>query len=317
MVRVSVVMACRNGAAHLEAALEAVLGQRWDGDAPWELVFADNGSSDGSRAIFEACAARHPGVPARGVDAGARPGKSFALNRGIAAAAGRSIVLADADDIVAPGWLSAMGAALERHDFVAACNELSRLNGGPAGGYRAVPASTWVLPFAPFARCTAGATMGFTRALYAAVGGFDPRFQPEDDEFCIRAHLAGFALVTVPGAVVHYRLRRDPRAIYAQARQYSRTEVQVAAAYRDTGPPQRGPWRGLAREALAVARGYAGRALRPGRADPAAAARLAWRLGVVAGQLDGVLRHRAAPTLGRPPRARVCAPLPGVPLKAR
>jgi glycosyltransferase involved in cell wall biosynthesis len=298
-------MACRNGAAHLAEALEAVLAQGWDG--AWEFVFADNGSTDASRAIFAAAAARHPAVPARAVDAGARPGKSFALNLGVDAARGRAIVLADADDIVAPSWLSAMAEALERHDFVAACNEVGQLNRGPAGLYRDVPASTWTLPFAPFARCTAGATMGFTRALHDAVGGFDPAFQPEDDEFCIRAHLAGFELISVPAAVVHCRLRGRPDAIYAQAFQYSRTEVQIAKAYRGTGPGQRGAWRGLAREALALAGAAAGLALSPGRADPAAAARLAWRAGVVAGQVAGVVRHRAAPTLGRPPRGRTPA----------
>lgn len=305
MVRVSVVIACRNGAAYLAETLDAVLAQDWN--QPWEVVFADNGSTDASLRIFEAAAARHPHIPMCSVDAGQRPGKSHALNRGIAAAAGRAIVLCDADDIPAPGWLAAMGAALAQHDIVSARNELTRLNSGPTGIYRGVPDSTWVLPYPPFARCTAGATMGFTRRLFDAVGGFDPAFQPEDDEFCIRAHLRGFTMHPVPDAVVHYRLRRDLDAIYRQAYQYSITDVQIAKAYRATGPAQRQRWRRLFGESARVMWEYCGLRLRRGAVCPAAEARLRWRLGAVAGQVAGVVKYRAAPTTGRPPPGRAAA----------
>lgn len=310
-MQASVVMACRNGAAHLAETLEAVCAQVWD--RPWEIVFADNGSTDGSRAIFAAAVARHPGLAMRVVDAGERPGKSHALNRGVVMAAGRSIVLCDADDVPAPGWLAAMAGALETHDFVSARNEVERLNDGPLGRYQDVPHSTWELPFAPFALCTAGATMGFTRRLFDAVGGFDPAFQPEDDEFCIRAHLAGFELHVVSAAVVHYRLRDDLGAIFRQAYQYSRTDVQVARAYRGTGPGQRRAWRRLVREAFDLGARYCDLALQDG--DPTEAARLRWRLGAVAGQITGVVRYRAAPTTGRPPADRRAARLrrPGAP----
>lgn len=296
-MQVSVVMACRNGAAHLAETLEAVCAQAWD--RPWEIVLADNGSTDDSRAIFEAATARHPERVMRVIDAGQRPGKSHALNCGVAASGGRAIVLCDADDVPAPGWLAAMGTALETHDFVSARNEVERLNTGPLGRYREVPHSTWELPFAPFALCTAGATMGFTRRLFDAVGGFDPGFQPEDDEFCIRAHLAGFELHVVREAVMHYRLRDDLGAIFRQAYQYSQTDVQIARAYRDTGPGQRRAWRRLVREALDLGVRYCGRGLRGG--DLLEAARLRWRLGALAGQVTGVVKYRAAPTTGRPP----------------
>lgn len=295
----TVLVACRNGERYLADTLQAVLAQGFD--RPWEIVLADNGSTDGSRRIFEDFAARHPARIMRVVDASQRPGKSHALNLGVAAAAGRAIVLCDADDVPAPGWLAAMGAALERHDFVSACMELDRLNDGPAGCYRPVPSNTWRLPFAPFSLCTAGATMGFTRRLFDAVGGFSVEFQPEDDEFCIRADLAGFRLQVVPEAVVHYRLRRDPAAIFRQAYQYSRCDVQIAKRYRGYGPAQRMPWRRLGREMRSVARLWLRLRLASGPRDPAHEAQLSWRMGAVAGQLAGVLHHRAPPSRGLPP----------------
>jgi cellulose synthase/poly-beta-1,6-N-acetylglucosamine synthase-like glycosyltransferase len=292
--RASVVIACRNAANLLPETLEAVVAQGWR--EPWEIILADNGSTDDSLAIFRAVAARTPGVPMRSVDASARPGKSFALNRGIAAAEGRSILVCDADDVPAPGWLAAMGTALETHDFVSARVELRRLNASPYGIYRPVAESTWVLGFAPFALCTAGATMGFNRGVFDALGGFSEEVQPEDDEFCIRAHLAGYRLVTVPEAVVHYRMRTDLRSIYAQAFQYSRTHVQNAKRYRPLGPRPARPWRIIGREVYDVARGYAKQRLKP--RGPEVEAKLRWRMGWLAGQFAGVVRFFTPPTMG-------------------
>ena len=142
VVRASVVMACRNGAAHLAEALEAVLAQAWD--EPWELGFADNGSTDGSLAIFQSYAAGNPRIRMSSVDAGDRPGKSHALNRGIAAAAGRAINLVDSDEVPAPGWLAAMGAALATHDSSRPAEQAATLGAfaGQLAGvirYRAAP----------------------------------------------------------------------------------------------------------------------------------------------------------------------------------
>jgi glycosyltransferase involved in cell wall biosynthesis len=305
VVCASVVIACRNGEAFLAETLEALTAQVWD--RPWEIVFADNGSTDGSLAIFQACAARNPHLVMRSVDAGAEAGKSFALNCAVAAAASDAIIVCDADDIPAPGWLAALGDALGDHDFVAATIEAERLNTGPIGVYRHLPVSTWELPFAPFSTCTGGGIMGFSRRLFDAVGGFSTAFKAEDDEFCIRAHLAGFTLHIVPEAVLHYRLRRDLTSIFAQAYRYSSTEVKVARTYRAFGPAQRKPWRKLARQVLELARDYARLRLRPkGIAEEA---KLRWRLGAVAGQIAGVVRHLAPPTTGLPPAIRPAFPV--------
>ena len=55
MTEASVIIACLNGAATLGETLDSLTAQRWD--RPWEIVFADNGSTDASVAIFEEHAA--------------------------------------------------------------------------------------------------------------------------------------------------------------------------------------------------------------------------------------------------------------------
>lgn len=314
-VAASVIMACRNGEPHLREALESVAAQVWD--RPWEFIFVDNGSTDTSLATFAEVAARHPHVPMRTVDASDRAGKSHALNRGVAEARSDVLVMVDADDVPAAGWLAAMAEALTRHDFVAARNEVHRLNDGPAGLYRQVrEEGLWHLRFAPYGLCTAGATMGMTRRLFDAVGGFDPDFQPEDTEFCIRAHLAGFTLQPVPGAVVHYRFRSDLEGIYRQSYSYARTDVKIAGAYADTGPAQRDRWRLLARGLRKNLRAYVAWRLGRGPRGAAEVAAMHWRLGKFMGQAAGVLRYRSPPTCGVPPEPLAPSPVHARPLRA-
>lgn len=306
----SVVIACRNGAALIGETLEAVLAQEWD--RPWEVILADNGSTDDTVRVFETFAARHPEIPMRVVDASGRPGKAFAMNVGVAAAAAPAIIVCDSDDVPAPGWLRAMGEALRAHDLVAARSEVRRLNHGPLGSYREIPGDgVYQLPFAPYCESIAGALMGFTRRLHAAVGGFSDDLRIEDDAFCIRAHLAGFAITRVPEAVVHYRLRQDLPSVYRQARHYGEQDVALSRQYRHTGPNQVGSWSGLLREAWRVAGRCWHLRLRHRSPDLTEQARLEFELGALAGQVAGIVRYRVRPTFGRPPARYLAGPAAG------
>jgi glycosyltransferase involved in cell wall biosynthesis len=57
MTAVTVLIACRNGEDTLEETLAGIASQVWD--QPWEVILADNGSTDRSVAIFERFAERH------------------------------------------------------------------------------------------------------------------------------------------------------------------------------------------------------------------------------------------------------------------
>ena len=113
---------------------------------------------------------------------------------------------------MAPGWLAAMGTALDRHAFVAARMDIRALNPDWTLAQRrlAQERELGTLPHAPHCHLGAGATLGFRRTVFDAVEGFDPAFPClEDVDFCVRAYLAGFTLQFVPDAVVNYRFRHD------------------------------------------------------------------------------------------------------------
>lgn len=310
MVSVSVIIACRNGAATLGEALASLVAQEADPD--WEIVLADNGSTDATRAIFEDVARRHPGRAMRVVDASARTGKPHALNRGIREAKGDRILFLDDDDAVAPGWLAAMARALEDHDFVACRFDLHRFNPDWLLEVRRNPQEKGLdhLPYGPRCLYAGGASLGFRRHVFEAVGGFAEDLPAlEDDDFCIRAHAAGFTLAFVPEAVYHYRFRTDPAAMYRQSYAYAYARALLRRRHPGADEPGRfAPGRWLPQlVALGRLEGrMLRRRLRGHRPDRIEAASLARRRGALRGDLAGALRHGVAPDR---PRGR--KPQPG------
>ncbi len=136
-----------------------------------EVVLADNGSTDETVAIVSAYKGRVPNL--RIIDASARRGQPYALNRGATAASGESIVFCDADDLVGEGFVAAMGNALTRYDFVACRLDLERLNPPWIVASRGRPQSVGLQQYRypPYLPHAGGGTIGVKRLLYASVGG--------------------------------------------------------------------------------------------------------------------------------------------------
>lgn len=235
-MRLSVVIPCYNGARTLGAQLEALAAQRWSGS--WEVIFADNGSTDGSRGIAESYGARLPNF--RVVDASARRGQPFALNEGARAALGEAVVFCDADDEVAPGWVEAIGTALATHDFVCSRLKTDKLNPswkqrylGEVQGEGLMKAS--YPPHLPFG---GGCGLGIKRSLFEKMGGFDEAFPYcHDTDLCFRVQLAGTPLTLIGDAVIQVRYRRGLYPAFVQARRWAIYNVRLAERYRVPGSP--------------------------------------------------------------------------------
>ncbi len=285
---VSVVMPCFNAERYLRTQLDGLAAQRWDG--AWEVVVADNGSTDGSMAVVEGYRDRLPGLLV--VDASDRPGEPHARNIGVKASRAPAILFCDADDEVAPGWLAAMAAALSESDFVACALDVEKLNPPWVAASHANfqvddLQRIWYPPYLPHA---GGCSLGVTRGAFDAVGGFDEDlWYLCDTDFCFRAQLAGYPLRFVREAVVHYRYRQSMRGLFDQAAHWAEGNVLLYKRYRPTGTSDTGRWLTWVRRWRDVA-GIARR--RPTRANRA---KLSWMIGWQVGLLRGALRQRVPP----------------------
>lgn len=252
-MKLSVILPCFNGAATLAVQLEALVRQQWPGG--WEVVIVNNGSTDASMAIVESYRHRLPclQIVQAHVPGTVRLGVPHSYNTGIEAAAGDAFVFCEADDEVAPGWLTGMGEALTEHDFVAARLDHRKLN--PAwlhplegDGYQSQSLSQ--MDGYPYLAHASGCSFGLRRSLVEQVGTLDVNFPcVHDTEYSWRAQLAGYALHLAPRALIHYREKTSYLARYRQGRAWGRDYLRLVQHY--GAPPGR---LGLARKLWATRR---------------------------------------------------------------
>ncbi len=235
----SVVIPARKAAEFLPAQLEALAAQDYAGD--WEVVVADHRSSDGTADAARSLADRLPSLQVVRVDR--RGGANIARNEGAHHARGELLAFCDADDVVAPGWLSAMVGAAENADIVGGTLETTRLNRGPASGWRGSDHTTIDttsgarLGFLPYA---AAGNVAIWANVFAQLGGFPEEYRKGCDEvaLCWRAQLGGFRLTPAPGATIHYRFRTHVLAMVRQHYRYGCMEPKLYREFRTLGMPR-------------------------------------------------------------------------------
>lgn len=284
-IDVSVVLPCYNGGALLGVQLDSLAAQQFE--QPWELVFVDNGSTDGSADLARGYHGRIPNL--RVIDASAEKGQPFALNTGIKAARGSRIILCDADDEVAQGWLRAMAAALVEHRFVASRMDQQKLNPRwlQSDQQSKVLPELWYHPHTPYA---AGATLAFQRSLFDEVGPFDPALPYlHDTEWCIQAQKLGVSIHLVMDAVLHYRRRGSQRAYLRQSRNYAVYNTILARRHMPKGDGSLIYWKIFMKDWVTLVRRLRGIRSVSRRYE------LAWRLGRQLGRIEGVLRFGGVP----------------------
>lgn len=231
--RLSVIIACFNGGKTLVTQLEALADQMWHEE--WEVIIADNGSTDNSLQIIENFKAKIPNL--RVVEAKDKRGTGYARNVAIQEARGDRFAFCDVDDRVGDGWIASIGEALWEFDVVVSQFDDELLNAqwlrdlwhDPTNG------STPMLGFMPAA---AGYGLGLTRRVYTRVGMFDeslPRMS--DIDYTWRIQLAGFKLHHLPHAIVHYRHRDTLKGMFEQAYRDGQAQVLLYKKYRTQGMP--------------------------------------------------------------------------------
>ena len=188
----SVVVASYNGERFLAETLESVFAQDYD---PFEVVFVDDGSSDGTAEIARSFPLRYLYQENAGLPA--------ARNAGVAVAEGDLIAFVDDDDLWPRTKLSVqanylanhedVGCVLGRNEWIVEDGvEPPRLERDPIfhelGGIQLV-------------------SMMIRRQAFDEIGGFDPSYRyAEDRDLFVRLREHGIEIAVLPDLVLYKRL---------------------------------------------------------------------------------------------------------------
>jgi cellulose synthase/poly-beta-1,6-N-acetylglucosamine synthase-like glycosyltransferase len=236
---VSVVIPARNAGATIAACLRSLLEQR-DAPARYEVIVADDGSTDDTRRVAEAYDVTLISQP--------QEGPAAARNRGVATATGDIVLFTDADCVPAETWVREMIHPFEDPGIV-----------GVKGVYRT--RQRGIIP--RFVQCEYEEryelmarhqridfidtySAGYRREVFLSQGGFDvsyPNASVEDQEFSFRLAEQGLKMVFNPRAVVYHQhpetlaayLRRKFNIGYWKVRVLRRYPTK---AVRDSHTPQ-------------------------------------------------------------------------------
>lgn len=216
---VTIILPVYNEASTIEATLESLLGQDYEG--PFDVIIADGGSTDGTRALLDEWAESTPNLSVIDND---RRVQSYGLNAAAEASTSPLVVRADGHTHYAP-------------DYVRRSVETVIETGAAAGG-RMNPVGT-----NPFGRAVAAAmnsrlTMGparfhhadrreevdtvylgaFPREDFLGLGGFRafPSGAAEDADFYHRWNLTGRNVVVDPVIHSEYAPRDTPGSLRKQ-----------------------------------------------------------------------------------------------------
>ncbi len=198
--------------------------------ASWEIIWVDDGSTDGTRDwLLTLPAPRH-----RVILNDRNLGYAASNNRGAQAATGEILALLNNDLVLTPGWFLPMHATLDQHPQAGVIGNVQRnaVTGeiDHSGVYyyaRGRPTHDRVLPdggsrIRPVIAVTA-ACMLMKRERFHQLGGFDEQFinGSEDVDLCLRSRAAGWQNLVALDSIVHHHVSASPgRSLHNQRNGY-------------------------------------------------------------------------------------------------
>ncbi len=230
-------------------ALSSVALSRLPESVTWEVLVVDNNSCDQTREVVEDFIGRYPGRFRYLFES--EPGKSRALNRGIAEARGDVLAFMDDDVIVDPRWLQMLTAALLKGMWAGSGGRILAKWNCPRPPWLPENERRAMAPLAVFdlgleakrlAEPPFGTNMAFRRNVFEKYGGFRTDLGPqpgsqirnEDTEFGRRLLGAGEQLWYEPSAIVFHPVQENRlRKQYYLAWWFDKARADIL----ELGPP--------------------------------------------------------------------------------
>jgi GT2 family glycosyltransferase/glycosyltransferase involved in cell wall biosynthesis len=187
------------------------------GTVTHEIVLVDNGSAEPTaNALREYCQSHEQVILIRN---SSNRGFAAGNNQGLSAARGEFCVLLNNDTVTTPGWLERLIAHFEEHPGAGIIGPMSNSVVGiqkvEAVGYQNLDelpdfATAWMSRHHGEFRRTPrviGFCLAMRRGVFERIGGLDERFgngNYEDDDYCLRANLAGFEVAVAGDVFIHH-----------------------------------------------------------------------------------------------------------------
>lgn len=182
---VSVVIPALNCVHEVDDCIAALRAQDYPAERV-EIIVGDNGSTDGTRERLERLGVIVAPMP--------EPGRSKALNAGLAVARGELILTTDMSCIARPDWIGNVASCFADPEVGCVAGDIAMRPSGDNLALRYQARSNYMSPFhalkrrrLPFLPFADGANASFRRAVFDQIGGFEASFyKAADVEICYR-----------------------------------------------------------------------------------------------------------------------------------
>jgi len=186
---------------------------------PWEIIWVDDGSTDGTREWLQSL----PALRHRVLLNDRNLGYAASNNRGARLASGGILAFLNNDLVLTPGWFAPMHAALAAHPQAGVVGNVqlnARTGDVDHSGIfyhaRGKPTHDRTLatgspPVRPVIAATAACIL-IVKARFEAMGGFDEQFVNgcEDVDLCLRLHAAGWQNYVALTSIVRHHVSASP-----------------------------------------------------------------------------------------------------------
>lgn len=210
----SIIILTHNQLEHTEKCIESI--KKFTPE-PHEIIIVDNGSTDSTLEYLGAEMATNDNV--RVIVNSTNRGFASGNNQGIALARGEYVLLLNNDTVVTEGWLGRMLNVFKRYPKTGIVGPMSNYVSGPQlvqkidyknleelGAFAARRAKEYDGQSFPIYRVV-GFCLLVRREVINRIGGLDEQFGSgnfEDDDFCIRAALAGHESRIAQDVFIHH-----------------------------------------------------------------------------------------------------------------
>jgi GT2 family glycosyltransferase/glycosyltransferase involved in cell wall biosynthesis/Flp pilus assembly protein TadD len=210
----SIIILTYNALEYTKKTINSILDNT---EQPYEIVFVDNGSSDGTVVYLRHLTEQHNHIKL--IENPHNRGFAAGNNQGAALAQGKYLLLLNNDVLVSPDWLTSLVKGLVRDPKIGLIGPMTNsISGRQRFAEINYQDDEGFYEFAQYVRTVnkdkltprrriAGFAMLTRKSIFEQLGGFDESFGTgnfEDDDLCLRVRAAGYAIMVDESTFIHH-----------------------------------------------------------------------------------------------------------------